>query len=48
MKWKRKIRVVLLLFVTVFVILLLRKEDFCGVPVRINMFHGDWTHIWYI
>lgn len=48
MKWKRKIRVVLLLFVTVFVILLLRKEDFCGVPVRINMFHGDWTHIWNI
>lgn len=48
MKLKRKIRVVLLILVAALVMLFFPEEDFCGAPVGINMFHGDWTHVWNI
>lgn len=48
MKLKRKISMVLLILVAALVMLFFPEEDFCGAPVGINMFHGDWTHVWNI
>lgn len=48
MKLKKIIKMALLLLIIVFAMLPSLKEDFCGGLVKINMFHGDWTHIWNI